>query len=33
MRWSLLLQAYNVNIVYIRGPDNVIADYLIGSIS
>jgi len=28
MRWSLLLQSYDMEIQYIRGSDNVIADYL-----
>jgi hypothetical protein len=28
MRWSLLLQTYDMDIQYIRGSDNVIADYL-----
>jgi len=28
MRWSLSLQAYNYTVRYIKGSDNVIADYL-----
>jgi hypothetical protein len=28
MRWTLLLQIYDMNIEYIKGSDNVVADYL-----
>ena len=27
-RWTLFLQDYNFNIKYIKGKDNVLADYL-----
>ena len=28
MRWSLLLQPYNMKLMFIKGRENVIADYL-----
>ena len=28
MRWSLLLQPFNLQIVHVRGKDNIIADAL-----